>query len=164
MTLLPLVLFVMNLAYSLSAYPFGWLSDRMSHRSLLMLGLLVLLVADLLLAMADHWTWMLAGIAVRGIHMGMTQGLLATMVANTAPENLRGTTCGFINLVSGLSLFVASALAGTLWIWISPQAPFLAGAVFCLATLLLIGFQRLLLGLHGLAEKRNAARSGEGQW
>jgi MFS family permease len=89
--LVPLVLVAMNLVYSLSAYPFGWLSDRISHTWLLALGLVALIAADLVLATNDHWGVVLAGVTLWGLHMGITQGLLATMVADTAPADLRGT-------------------------------------------------------------------------
>ncbi|MFL1455142.1 MFS transporter [Marinobacter sp. GN3S48] len=135
---LPLVLVVMNIAYALSAYPFGKLSDQMSHRRLLIMGLLVLIVADLVLAMGNHWVWTLVGVLIWGVHMGMTQGLLATMVADTAPKVLRGTAFGFFNLVSGISLFLASALAGLLWTWGGPALPFFVGAIICALTMALL--------------------------
>ncbi len=135
---LPLVLVVMNIAYALSAYPFGKLSDQMSHRRLLIMGLLVLIVADLVLAMGNHWVWTLVGVVIWGVHMGMTQGLLATMVADTAPKVLRGTAFGFFNLVSGISLFLASALAGLLWTWGGPSLPFFVGAIICALTMALL--------------------------
>jgi len=131
----PLAMVVMNVIYSLSAYPFGKLSDHMSHTKLLALGLLVLVGADLLLAMSDHWEVMLAGIGLWGVHMGMTQGLLATMIAHTAPPDLRGTAYGFFNLVSGLAMLLASVLAGLLWDRLGAAYTFYAGAVFCVLAL-----------------------------
>jgi MFS family permease len=130
MALVPLVMVAMNLVYAASAYPFGKLSDRMSHSTLLAAGLVVLIAADLVLASGNHWTTMLAGVALWGIHMGMTQGLLATMVADTAPADLRGTAYGVFNLVSGLAMLFASGVAG--WLWDRHGAPttFLAGAAF----------------------------------
>ncbi len=110
--LVPLVMVAMNVIYSLSAYPFGKLSDRVSHTRLLALGLVVLIAADLVLAIDDRWGVVLAGVALWGVHMGITQGLLATMIANTAPADLRGTAYGFFNLMSGVAMLVASALAG----------------------------------------------------
>ena len=98
----------MNLIYALSAYPFGKLSDRVSHAGLLALGLVVLIAADLVLATDDRWLVVLAGVALWGVHMGITQGLLATMVADTAPAELRGTAFGFFNLMSGIAMLVAS--------------------------------------------------------
>ena len=133
--LVPLVMVAMNLIYSASAYPFGALSDRMSHRKLLGLGLLVLIAADLVLASSSHWAVVLAGVALWGVHMGMTQGLLATMVADTAPADLRGSAYGFFNLVSGVALLVASVLAGLLWDQSGPAATFYAGAGFCIVAL-----------------------------
>jgi len=134
--LVPLVMVAMNVVYATSAYPFGKLSDRISHKSLLASGLVVLIVADLVLAMNDHWTTVLAGVALWGIHMGMTQGLLATMVADTAPADLRGTAFGFFNLVSGLAMLVASVVAGLLWDQLGASFTFYAGAAFSVVALL----------------------------
>lgn len=128
--LVPLVMVAMNVVYAASAYPFGKLSDRMNHKKLLALGLFVLIAADLVLAMNDHWMTVLAGVALWGIHMGMTQGLLATMVADTAPADLRGTAFGFFNLVSGLAMLIASVVAGLLWDQLGASFTFYAGAVF----------------------------------
>jgi MFS family permease len=129
--LVPLVMVAMNLIYALSAYPFGKLSDQMSHMKLLALGLLVLIAADLVLAMNDRWGAVLSGVGLWGLHMGMTQGLLATMVADTAPADLRGTAYGVFNLTSGLAMLVASVLAGFLWDQFGASFTFYAGAVFC---------------------------------
>jgi len=136
LALVPLVMVAMNAIYAASAYPFGKLSDRMRHRTLLGLGLLVLIAADLVLAHDGHWSTVLAGVALWGIHLGMTQGLLATMVANTAPADLRGTAFGMFNLVSGVAMLIASAVAGLLWEQLGASFTFLAGAVFCALALL----------------------------
>ena len=132
---IPLVMVAMNLIYALSAYPFGKLSDRMNHKTLLALGLVVLISADLVLAINTHWSVVLAGVALWGVHMGMTQGLLATMVADTAPADLRGTAYGFFNLVSGLAMLIASVLAGLLWDRLGASFTFYAGAIFCIVAL-----------------------------
>jgi MFS family permease len=143
--LVPLVMVAMNLVYALSAYPFGKLSDRMSHRNLLVLGLLVLIAADLVLAMNDHWGIVLAGVALWGVHMGITQGLLATMVADTAPADLRGTAYGFFNLVSGIAMLAASVVAGFLWDRVGASATFYAGAGFCMVALIGLAWRPALL-------------------
>lgn len=130
LALTPLIMVAMNIVYAGAAYPFGRLSDRMSHTKLLVLGLIVLIGADLVLAMHDHWGVMLFGICLWGLHMGITQGLLATMVADTAPADLRGTAYGLFNLASGISMLVASVLAGLLWDHLSASITFYAGAVF----------------------------------
>jgi MFS family permease len=136
LALVPLVMVAMNLVYAASAYPFGKLSDRVSHGTLLFWGLLVLIAADLVLASSTHWTALLAGIGLWGIHMGMTQGLLATMVADTAPADLRGTAYGFFNLMSGLALLIASALAGWLWDRLGAEFTFYCGAGLCVLSIL----------------------------
>jgi MFS family permease len=134
----PVVMVVMNIAFGLSAYPAGVLSDRMSHRGMLAAGLGVLIAADLLLAFAAGVPLLFAGVLLWGLHMGLTQGLLSAMVAGCAPSELRGTAFGFFNLVSGLALLPASAVAGVLWTWIGPSATFLCGAAFASLTLFLI--------------------------
>ena len=139
----PLVLIAMNVVYAVSAYPFGKLSDTMSHNTLLAFGLLVLVAADLLLAHSGEGVWLWGGIALWGLHMGMTQGLLAAMVAHTAPEDLRGTAFGFFNLVSGIALLIASALAGLLWDRYGASFTFNAGALFSVLALFALGSKRL---------------------
>lgn len=129
-TWVPLVMVAMSLVYSLCAYPFGWLSDRVSHRALLAAGLAVLVASDLVLAQAGSALALLAGVALWGVHMGMTQGLLAAMVADTAPAPLRGTAFGVFNLASGVALLAASAVAGALWQAWGSAFTFYAGAAF----------------------------------
>lgn len=131
----PLVMVVMNLVYSVSAYPFGRLSDRFGHRRLLALGLLVLIAADLVLAQNGRWAIVLVGVSLWGLHMGMTQGLLSKMVADTAPADLRGTAYGFFSLVSGGAVLLASAVAGLLWDRMGAAVTFQAGAAFCVLAL-----------------------------
>lgn len=128
--LVPLAMVAMNVIYALTAYPVGKLSDRMSRHTLLALGLAVLIAADLVLASEARWSVVLAGVALWGVHMGMTQGLLAALVADTAPATLRGTAYGLFNLVSGLAMLVASVLAGLLWARMGAAATFYAGAFF----------------------------------
>jgi MFS family permease len=126
----PLVLVTMNVVYALSAYPAGVAADRMSRRTLLALGLGALIAADLVLAAAVNTVVVFVGVALWGLHMGLTQGLLATLVAATAPSNLRGTAFGVFNLATGVVLLLASVVAGLLWTRLGPPATFLAGAIF----------------------------------
>lgn len=126
----PLVMVVMNVVYSASAYPAGWAADRTGHRALLAGGLAVLVLADLVLAMASAPIGVFAGVALWGLHMGLTQGLLIKLVADTAPKELLGTAFGLFNLAVGGVLFLASLIAGQLWEQFGVSAPFFAGAVF----------------------------------
>jgi MFS family permease len=137
----PLVVIGMSLIYAAGAYPFGKLADRVRHSTLLAWGLLLLIGADALLAYSNQGGWIWAGIALWGLHMAMTQGLLATMVADTAPENLRGTAFGFFNLMSGLAMLVASAAAGLLWDRFGASFTFLAGIGFSVAALGMLALQ-----------------------
>jgi MFS family permease len=143
LALVPLVMVAMNVVYAISAYPFGKLADRISHTALLAIGLLVLIAADLVLASGNAWPVVIAGVALWGLHMGLTQGLLAAMVADTAPSDLRGTAYGFFNLASGLAMLVASPLAGLLWDRFGAAVTFQAGGVFCILALLALCFRAL---------------------
>lgn len=130
LALAPLVLVVMNVVYALSAYPLGALSDQVDRRLMLAIGFATLIVADALLAIAPNLLFVMAGVALWGLHMGLTQGLLAALVADEAPQILRGTAFGVFNFVSGIALLLASLIAGVLWEVIGPAATFIAGAIF----------------------------------
>jgi len=130
LALVPTVMIAMNVVYAAIAFPAGAAADRIGARGLLVAGLAVLVAADLVLAGASSPLPVLAGAALWGIHMGLTQGLLSKLVADTAPEDLLGTAFGVFNLASGVALLLASVIAGALWSGIGAQATFLAGAAF----------------------------------
>ena len=124
----PAVLVVMNVAYALSAYPAGWLSDRVNRWGVFAVGAALLIAADLVLALGASVAVIGAGVALWGLHMGFTLGLLAALVADSASAAQRGTAFGVFNLVTGLALLVASVLAGVLWDRGGPALTFLTGA------------------------------------
>ena len=128
--LVPLVLVLMNVVYSLVSGPAGSLSDRVDRRLLLAAGLVVLVIADLTLALAQSLAAVLAGVALWGLHMGLTQGVMSAMVADAAPADARGTAFGVFNLVTGVLMLASSTLAGGLWSAFGPKTTFVAGAAF----------------------------------
>ena len=133
---IPLVMVLMSVVYALVSYPAGVLADRGEQGMLLSGGLIALIVADVIVAYAGTVDAVLVGTAVWGVHMGLTQGVLAALVAEAAPADLRGSAFGLFNLVSGIALLVASALAGWLWAAYGPTPTFVAGAIFTLLSLL----------------------------
>jgi MFS family permease len=135
--LVPIVMVVMNVVYAIAAYPAGALSDAVGRNTMLALGVVFLIIADLVLAFATSITLMLLGTAFWGLHMGFAQGLLAALVADTAPLKLRGTAFGLFNFACGIALLLASVIAGALWDAYGPTATFAAGALF--STLALAG-------------------------
>lgn len=149
LALTPIVLVVMNVVYALTAYPAGRWSDTVDKRFPLWLGFGVLIGADLVLALLPGLPAVMTGIALWGLHMGLTQGLLAALVADTAPAALRGSAFGFFHLVTGLAVLAASVIAGGLWDVLGPAATFLAGAGFA------------LLGLAGSITAQMHARKQE---
>jgi MFS family permease len=138
LALAPLVLVLMNLVYSLGAYPAGALSDNSSARRMLLWGLGLLMAADAALALASGLGMIFLGIALWGAHMALTQGLLAKLIADTAPPELRGSAFGLFNLALGVAMLLASLLAGILWQAIGPQATFVAGGAFSATAFLLL--------------------------
>ncbi|MFO3451533.1 MFS transporter [Legionella pneumophila serogroup 1] len=138
-TWVPLILVVMYLMYSVSAYPFGKLADTINHGKLLIIGLFILITADLILAFSHSLMFIYIGSCLWGLHMGATQGLLAAMVAGTAPDDLRGTAFGFFNFICGIATLIASLLAGLLWDSFGSVFTFSIGALFCVVCLLGIG-------------------------
>ena len=141
-SLVPLVMVVMNVVYAVSAYPAGHLSDKIDRRLVLAAGLVVLIGSDVVLALATGVWQVIAGVALWGLHMGLTQGMLAALVADTTPSHLRGTAFGVFNLASGIAMLIASFLAGWLWDQYGPQAIFYAGAGFTTAALISLMIRR----------------------
>jgi MFS family permease len=129
----PWVMVVVSLVYAATSYPVGAAADRGHGRRLLGAGLAALIAADLVLAGAGGAATLFTGAALWGLHMGLTQGLLAALVAAAAPASLRGTAFGVFNLVCGVALLIASVIAGALWDRYGPAATFVAGAGFALA-------------------------------
>jgi MFS family permease len=134
--LTPLVLVAMNLAYLLSAYPVGKLSDRMPKENLLVMGCGILAVANALLAVASNPVLLIIGALLWGLHMGFTEGVFAAMVANSAPKDLRGSAFGIFNMLRGLVLLAASVIAGLLWDRFGPEATFGFASALALVTIL----------------------------
>jgi MFS family permease len=140
LALIPLVFVWMNLVYALTATPAGILSDRIGRVNVLLCGLAALVVADLMLAFVPGLGGVIAGVGLWGLYMGLSQGLLSALVADTAPEDLRGTAFGLFNLVTGGALLVASVVAGWLWHAFGPTATFSAGAVLSGLAILFMAF------------------------
>ncbi|MEQ1890359.1 MAG: MFS transporter [Alphaproteobacteria bacterium] len=134
--LAPLVLVVMNLVYSASAYPIGRFSDGRNRLHLIAAGLVVLIAGDLLMASSDSLYMLAAGVILWGLHMGLTQSLLSAMIADTTPKHLRGTGFGLFSLITGVMMLAASVIAGALWQAFGSSITFYAGALFAVISLL----------------------------
>jgi MFS family permease len=143
--LIPIILVIMNITYATSAYPFGRLADCMSRRILLVMGITLLIAADVVLATSETVWQVMLGAAVWGVHMGATQGLLSAIIADTVPADLRGTAFGFYSLVTGAALLAASVVAGLLWTAVGPTATFAAGAVFAAMAMIGVALQQTLI-------------------
>jgi MFS family permease len=140
LVLIPLVFVWMNLIYALTATPAGILSDRLGRENVLLCGLAALVVADLTLAFVPGLGGVVIGVGLWGLYLGFSQGLLSALVADTAPEDLRGTAFGLFNLVTGAALLIASVVAGWLWYDFGPTATFSAGAVLSGLAILIMAF------------------------
>ncbi len=128
MAFAPLVLVVMNAVYAGTAWPVGILADRIGARGLMAAGFAVLVLADLVLGFGEGVWPMFGGVALWGLHMGMTQGLLSALVAEATPPGLRGTAFGVFGLATGMALLIGNGVAGAVWAGYGSQATFLLGA------------------------------------
>lgn len=135
---IPLVMVVMSVVYLLAAYPAGVVADRWGSTGLLYSGLAALILADVLLAQVAGFAVMLLGVAMWGLHMGLTQGLLGKLVADTAPIELRGTCFGYFNLASGFATLVSGVVAGLLWDAYGPAWTFGWSGFLVIATALVL--------------------------
>ena len=138
LTYAPLVLVVLNLVYALGAYPAGVLSDRRPAHHILSAGMICLILADLAIAYLPGIGGVFLGIALWGGHMALTQGLWAKLVADTSQPELRGSAYGIFNLATGITLLLASVIAGLVWDKIGPATTFIFGAGFALLGLALV--------------------------
>jgi MFS family permease len=148
LVLVPTVMFVMNVVYALAAWPSGVLSDNLGRYGVLIIGFLILVVADLTLAFGSNTLAIVIGAALWGLHMGMTQGLLASLIADTAPPDLRGTAFGMFNLVTGVATLLASIIAGALWDVVGPTGTFAAGAIFAAVAMIGVPVARRISNQH----------------
>jgi MFS family permease len=130
----PILLVAMNVVYAASAYPAGAASDRFGTRGLLFAGLVVLAAAHACLASIDGVAGVMAGAAAWGLHLGLTQGLLARLVADAVPVDLRGSAFGVFGLVTGIATLAGGLLAGLLWDAAGARLTFAAGAVLAIVT------------------------------
>ena len=160
--IVPVVMVVMNIVYTASAWPAGALSDSLGRFGILVVGFALLVFADLVLAFGNSVSTVMIGVALWGLHMGLTQGLLSALVADTAPAELRGTAFGMFNLVSGVALLAASIIAGALWDMIGPSGTFFAGALITAVALVALPFahtgrtgRQLRLSWPGIAVRRD---------
>ena len=143
-TWIPMVMVLMNMAFSFSSYPFGRLADRLNPMKLLSIGLLLLIVSDLIFAFSHTAVSLLLAVVCFGLHLGATQGIFSAIVSEIAPAHLRATAFGVFNFFSGLALLASGLVAGTLWEVFGAQYSFLAGVVFSILTLLSIKAFRIL--------------------
>jgi MFS family permease len=155
----PLVLVGLNVVYTLTAYPAGKMADRGEKNLLLMAGMAVLVAGALFLGWTDSGAGLALGVTLWGLHLGLTQGLLAAMVAATAPAEARGTAFGLFHFVSGIGMLVSNVLAGWLWKAAGPRATFTAGAAFALATLLWMAATRTARRADGEKDPRATGRA-----
>ena len=155
--LVPAIMIVMNVVYAVAAYPAGMLSDRMDRVVVLMIGLALLIAADLFLALSPGLGGVMIGVVLWGLHMGFTQGLLATLIADAAPADLRGTAYGMFNLLGGAAMLAASVIAGELWVVWGPAGTFLAGAAFTAVALAGLLFTRGRIKSANLAKPLKAS-------
>jgi len=115
-----------NIVYGLFSYPAARLSDRIGRKTLLVLGYFFYGVVYLGFAISGvNMFWMLFGLY--GLYMAFTEGVEKAFISDIAPKDLRATTIGLHAMLVGIGLLPASILAGLLWKFFGPAAPFYFG-------------------------------------
>jgi MFS family permease len=127
-----LVVALFNLVVTLTSTKGGALSDTLGRRGLIVSGWLIYALIYLGFAFASAWwhVWILY--AGYGLYYGAFLGASSALIADLVPDYLRGTAYGIFNAALGVVAFPASLLAGLLWDWYGPTAPFVAGGALAL--------------------------------
>ena len=142
---IPLVMIVMSAVYALASYPAGLLAERFGRPALLGSSLVALIAAESSLALLPGSVGLWAGVALWGLHMGLSQGGLSAAVADLAPPDLRATAFGVFHFFTGLFQLASGVLAGWLWLRYGSPAAFLAGAVWAVVAVLMLWVRPLPL-------------------
>ena len=123
-----LVFVFFNLVYALISLPAGMLSDKLGRRKVIILGWAIYALSYLGFAIAsESWhIWLVFGLY--GAYYGATEGVTRAFVADMVGAESRGAAYGFFHTAVGITALPASVLAGWLWHWIDPAAPFFLGA------------------------------------
>ncbi len=132
---IPLVMIVMSAVYSLSSYPAGLLATRFGKNALFAASLVALVAATSVLAWLPGTPGLWLGVALWGLHMGLSQGGLSAAVAEFAPAELRATAFGLFHFVTGIFQLLSGAFAGWLWAYHGSSAAFMAGTAWALLAL-----------------------------
>ncbi len=138
--LIPLVMVVQNIATALTAYPVGYLSDKIGRKSMMAVGIFLLILSDIFLATGDSLYMILGGVFLWGAQMGITQSILAVLIADACPESLRGTGFGLYHVNNGICLIIANSLSGWIWTTSGPNIMFLTSGVIALVSSFVLPF------------------------
>ncbi len=135
-----LLYLLFNFSYALFCYPAGILSDKIGRKWIIVFGYLLYGLVYLGFALAPPTKLIIALFFLYGLYMGLTEGVEKAFISDLASFSQRATLLGFHATIVGLGLFPASLIAGLLWDFIGPSAPFYFGALggFLSAALFLV--------------------------
>jgi len=124
-----LLYLVYNLSYAAISYSAGRLSDRIGRKPLLLCAYLLyaLVYAGFALVTRPGAMWTL--FAAYGLYAGISEGVEKALLMDLSAGLGKATTIGWHGTVVSLTLLPASLVAGLLWEFINPAAPFVFGAV-----------------------------------
>lgn len=135
---LPLLIVGMDLVHAGIAYPIGRMANRNNLNTLLLRGILVLVVTNVVFITTQSVVGVAIASMLAGLHVGMTQGILSTLVAESTPAELRGTAFAIYYFSAGIAVLIGNTLAGKLSDLLGTTGCFVGGLAFTvLASLLL---------------------------
>jgi MFS family permease len=110
----------------------GRLSDKVDRRKMIVCGWVVYAVVYCLFAVVDSKLGLIAVFLAYGIYFGLTEPVEKALVADLAPQRLRGTAFGIYNGVISIGALPASAIFGLLWKVFGVETAFITGAVLAI--------------------------------
>jgi MFS family permease len=138
---------VYNVVSASLSWPFGHLSDRIPRAWVLGIGTVAFGLVYLGFALASRpWAaWPL--LAFYGVYVAATEGVGRAWVADHVRSGSVGTAYGVFYAATAGAALIASLVAGILWTYVSPKAPFVLGACTAAAATVLLGAHAVSAGL-----------------
>lgn len=139
---LPLLIITIDLFHAGAAFANKRLVEKNGEHNLLIIGFILLIIANIMFAISNNLATIIIGIVLSGLHLGLTQGILRAMIAKVCSQHLVGTAFSLFYLISGFGVLCGNMLAGSLADTYGLSAAFVGGMLVTLVAMLLFMFLR----------------------
>jgi MFS family permease len=128
---------VFNAAYALTSFPAGILSDRIGQKKVLLYGFCLFAVIYFLFGIVTKQVFLWVLFPLYGVYMALTEGIGKAYISHLVDKDYIGATYGIYQTLIGMMTFLSSLIAGFLWKYISPGAPFVFGGTMAAAAFII---------------------------